>query len=643
LLDALSGELGLSLGRFARDSEGVVLAMQPPCKLQQQVDWLAQRFQQVAPPPPPLQQRLDALARLRRGEPDLSRRDWALIAWGLCDDCGASGKPLDEQPLFDAVMRHTDDWIERRDVPRKGWFGLLNSYFSYDAGDVAPKRNWLRLRGRLVDTLPILVNALRQPKLWSWMLEQHHDIFSDDAGRSLRQVLFYGSGDEQQQLTQGLPIPESSWLWRRVVAHQIEHLNALDEAAFLHAVPGIVAFLRTKPLYADDLLAALLTRYCQSGQRGEPHELLKNESFARWGNPQLRGATRWAKVEAPVRAMVLRWFAKEDLEHFFSLLQGAGQVDQARLRYWLRFVDQISYTRILLGSGAVTSQDPEFRNFRTKNAGRYGHLIDPNAHNNAFIMRINDHYFVEFSGTGNACYAYEEKELPFDPGAHSLRLTLDLKKRAPTDSSRQAPTNRILHNGSWEPKADAFLARRGIRPGTPGAAPPPPVKAYRAQFAAHGPAPLVADAAVPPAAVKEAPPQPVEPPALTQVETRRPAPAPVQVETRQPAPALVQVETRQPAPALVQVETRRPAPAEPPAPVQVETRWPGAALLSKPSTRQVVRTASELARINRVKVQDNLDKGGAFWVLTSEANSVLGRELAKLGMTFHTAKGYWIK
>jgi hypothetical protein len=396
LLDALSGELGRSLGHFARDSEGVVLTIQPPRKLQQEAERLALLFEQGAPPEPPMQQRINALARLRRGEPGLSRRDWVLIAWGLCDDCGASGKPLDEQPLFDAVMRHTDDWIERRDVPRKGWFGLLNSYFSYDAEEVASKRNWLRLRGRLVDTLPILVSALRQPKLWSRMLQQHHDIFSDDAGRSLRQLVFYGSADERQQLTAGLPIPESSWLWRRVVAHQIDHLNSLDETGFLHAVPGMVAFLRTKPLYADDLLAALLTRYCQSSQRGEPHELLKNESFARWGNPQLRGATRWAKVAAPVRAMVLRWFAKEDLEHFFSMLQGAGQVDQARLVYWLRFVDQISYTRIVLGADAVNSGDPEFRNFRTKNAGRYGQLVGGQNHNNAFIMRIDDHYFVEF-------------------------------------------------------------------------------------------------------------------------------------------------------------------------------------------------------------------------------------------------------
>ena len=57
LLDALSGELVRSLGRFPRDSEGVMLAMQPPRKLQQEAERLALLFEQGAPPEPPLQQR----------------------------------------------------------------------------------------------------------------------------------------------------------------------------------------------------------------------------------------------------------------------------------------------------------------------------------------------------------------------------------------------------------------------------------------------------------------------------------------------------------------------------------------------------------------------------------------------------------
>ncbi len=57
----------------------------------------------------------------------------------------------------------------------------------------------------------------------------------------------------------------------------------------------------------------------------------------------------------------------------------------------------------------------------------------------------------------------------------------------------------------------------------------------------------------------------------------------------------------------------------------------------------VVKTATELARISGVAIHNNLDKGGAFWVLTSDTTSVLGRQLANLGMRFLPSKGYWTK
>ena len=576
-LELLSGKLSSSLSRFNRDSEDIMLAIEHPFLLKQEADRIALLFEQGAPPEPPLQQRINALARLRRGEADLSRREWTLITWGLCDDCGTSGKPIAEQPLFDAVMAHTGEWIIRRDVPRKGWFGLLNSYFSFDIDAFPQHGNWRRLRVCLLDTMPILFSSLSRPKMWSRMIEQHADIFTDQPGYSLRHILFYGSVDEREQLRNSLPIPESSWLWRRVITYQIDYLNSMSDKDFVAAIPRMVDFIRTRPLYADELLAAMLTRYCQSPYRPESHEILKTESFARWGNPQLRSSARWSLVQEPVRGMVLRWFAKEDLEHFFSLLQGSGQVDKARLVYWLRFVDQISYTRILLGEDALTNQDPEFRNFRQKNASRYGSLNGGLRHNNGFVLRIGEHYLVEFSGTGNACYAYQEKELPFDPSAKTLHADHELKRKI---YDRQGVDNRILHNSGWESKADQFLAKRGIRAGAVVSATPDKVRNYHARFSSRtGPVPLQSP-----------------------------------MQTTQITP-----------------KTADPGKKMPPV------------LGTSEFGRRVISQAKELARINKVEIQDNLEKGGAFWVLASNPDTVLGRELARLGMTHHPEKGYWIK
>jgi hypothetical protein len=57
----------------------------------------------------------------------------------------------------------------------------------------------------------------------------------------------------------------------------------------------------------------------------------------------------------------------------------------------------------------------------------------------------------------------------------------------------------------------------------------------------------------------------------------------------------------------------------------------------------VVETATALARTYGIKVRSNIDKGGAFWVLTSNPDSELGRQLAQLGMRFNPGKGFWIQ
>lgn len=61
------------------------------------------------------------------------------------------------------------------------------------------------------------------------------------------------------------------------------------------------------------------------------------------------------------------------------------------------------------------------------------------------------------------------------------------------------------------------------------------------------------------------------------------------------------------------------------------------------STAGAVKVASALARAYRVETINNLDKGGAFWVLERDAKSRLGRDLAQLRMTFNADKGFWIK
>ena len=574
LLDALTQQFEFALSRFPRDSAGTMVPLAQADKLERTAARIARSFEEGTPQEPLAEQRLAALTRLRHGELALSPREWNHIAWGLCDDDGKHPKAIEDPALFEPLMSHTEGWITAEAVPRKPWFGLLHSYFAYHPEQPAGRGNWLHLRKRLSDTMPILVAGQRRPKLWSRLLEEHRDLLGDKPGATLRDVLFHGSAGDMDELNKGLPVADSSWLWQRVIAHQIAYLNGLSDKDFLQALPAMLTFLQGHPRHANDMLAALLTRYCQSGQRDEPHELLKNEAFTRWDNPQLVNASLWTMVEPPVRAMVLRWFAKQDLEHFFRLLQDAGQVDLDRFEFWYDYLDQMDYTRILLGRDALYSSRAEFQNFRDKNKGRFGGLAGGPGHNNAFIMRIRGHLFVEFSGKGNACYVYSEDQELFKLQADELHYDNDLKHKLRDPRTRQV-NNRIPHTSGWQKSARLYLAERGIHRGASGMAAGPKVAPYQPKSNAAAAAPR--EQVTPP---KQVPPPP--------------------------------------------------------------SAAPAAASGAKPPSR-VVRQARELARINGVPVEDNLDKGGLFWVLAPNPGPVLKRELLQIGLNFHALKGFWTK
>jgi hypothetical protein len=174
-----------------------------------------------------------------------------------------------------------------------------------------------------------------------------------------------------------------------------------------------------------------------------------------WGSPQIKTSkSTWLfNVSTDVHNMVLRWFAKDDLEHFFKLLKYDGAVDQRRLNFWLEYVDHISFTRIVLGRDALYDNSVNFRDFRAVNKGRLSELLSATSNNNAFIMRIQDYWFVEFTETGNACYIYSNEFIPFNP--ESIRL--DLKRELKTIN-----VGKILHSSDWETKAHYMLRRFNI-------------------------------------------------------------------------------------------------------------------------------------------------------------------------------------
>ena len=429
--------------------------------------------------PPPQEKRRAAISKFRNVIP-LNGSEWRLVFAGLSDKSERVGPILDDDQLYARVHKEIHHRIEKRRLSRRDWLALCFSYFGYESATPDKNANWCLLREDVQLGFDCVRGQQKREKEWVHIVQQHQELFSEQAGAKLGDQMFKGEISDLSALQTIAQIPDSSWLWRRIFNVLISRIFMLDDAEFSQRLADLVDIGRQHPRYMNDILSACLSRYHLAAYREKPSSLLKQIALDNWGSPQIRSRQNsWLQyVEKDVCAMVVAWFAKEDLEHFFNLLKGDSEVDQSRLYYWLRFANQMSYTRIVMGSDAWHDSGRDFVHFREKNKGRLSRLVGGPGHNNAVIMQIGNYFFVEFSGTGNACYVYQADKSPFNPDKSLLELASELKQpNRALDRMRHSPApsrpNRIE---GWLSKFDDVLEKWGIRvqsqAGTPGSSKP---------------------------------------------------------------------------------------------------------------------------------------------------------------------------
>jgi hypothetical protein len=281
--------------------------------------------------------------------------------------------------------------------------------------------------------------------------------------------------------------------------------------------------------------------------------------------------------------MIEGWIKRRLIKDFFELLAHDGGADLRRLNYWLKWEPMISDMWFVLGTDARSNRSQAFEDLRKRMVGRKRSLYDPNAQNNAFVMRIGPLLVIEFGVTGNACYVFAAADFKGDLDQPWLSIHV-LKQRSGAE--------RFSHSGSWEWKFDDALKRllqsvpasKGQLPAKP---PPPPT----------------------PAGAKGLAPSPLR--------------VPVFVTPTEPPPA----QALPPVPPMV------PAPNS--------KAWPSLEAAAALDISKILARCIQ----HGIEWEDNRPKKGAFWVLMTDRKKHPG--FASLldiqGFKYTPGKGFWIR
>jgi hypothetical protein len=276
---------------------------------------------------------------------------------------------------------------------------------------------------------------------------------------------------------------------RELVDAQVTSAILRGDQELRAIMPRLLAILDQHPVLQDIGLARVLDRYSLCNQP-DINAGLKDYAVAKWGNPWLeRNEAKWSRVTSGSRKMIADWLKLDFIRTFFSLLSADQMNDQRRLRFWERYVGSIDDMYFALGDTAHRNPSTDFKKARQKMAGRMLRLERAGApNNNAFIMNIRGHVFVEFGETGNALYVFNRNDLPFD-----LSRSWIAGDRSALKSL--ANVGRVVHIDSswktWEQKCEQTIAElTGVRPdGAPSrSAPAQPAARSSAPSQTHAPA-----------------------------------------------------------------------------------------------------------------------------------------------------------
>ena len=384
------------------------------------------------------------------------------------------GKTVLESEYCDDLLRKYENDAYAGDLWRLTWYSLLNSYLTYDlarATTAAGAAGFKKLRRLLNRTWPSIDKQSGQLAVPDWllMLRDESQLLSDNPVEKYARDYLAGHTDKIKAVTENLGIPASSWFWQELVLGAVKDATRGSDEQFRSQILMLIELVRSSPVYRDKAIAEILNRYYESSSRTvhpELRDFVIHTSI--WKNPKLKAAgiaTAWNQVPEDVWRMVMGWVNERNLKDFFDILAARRHADHGRLKFWSRYMNQISWTRLVFGSETIwqNNHNAGIRALLESEEGAYATLRGAaDKELDAFLMQIGEYVFVEFSKTGNGAYAYRASDLAFNLHADSYAgSTSDLKCGYYTNGRGVV---KIIHTPGWEERTAIELSKLGIYP-----------------------------------------------------------------------------------------------------------------------------------------------------------------------------------
>ena len=451
----LKQRLNQSVDNFS-EADQVHNKFAKPIRLMKTLALIERKFDDMENVQPIEEKIVNSILKLEEhGKDYLTKRDWKNLAWSL------SKKLLnyEDKILFTFIGGQLIEQFSKMDTEslKPVYFPLLYGYFAVEQDEINKRpNNWIQLRNILNNNRSALFQATLKPKKWLITLTDHPEVLSlDPSKRFIRDFLQNSDNSGVSNQLESLSIAPNSWFWHSLINASIKSVKSMTEEDYFKVIPRFLLLLERNSIYATAILTALLERYAVTSKRPIVHEDLKRISLSQWNSPQFESSAGWRNVNADTKKMVIQWFVRADLEAFFRLF--SHEADVRRFNYWMRFLKQVTLSEIFLNDQTMFYPTAQQAEFKKNNAGRFKRINGKSNAANAFMIKVDGFYIVEFSETNNATYFY--RQIPyssFQEKTHKVDIT-SLKSTSRAEFY-------LSHNGAWENSFDRRLRSLGIFP-----------------------------------------------------------------------------------------------------------------------------------------------------------------------------------